>query len=157
MRAIETRSLARQFGGITAVDSLDLNVREGEIYGFLGPNSAGKLTTINMLLGFTPPSSGSGTVLGHDIENGTVSTLEALDGVSDVSVDETAISATLSDSTRKAPVVNAIEETGAVVMDIASEEPSLEDLFAAFTASDRSSTDRTATREVADAAAEAES
>ncbi|GAB7019470.1 ABC transporter ATP-binding protein [Halostagnicola bangensis] len=307
MRAIHTKSLAREFGSITAVESLDLEVHEGEVYGFLGPNGAGKSTTINMLLGFTPPSSGSGTVLGHDIvdeslavrqsigvlpedfgmyerltarkhvqfavdtkgadddpdallervgladaadrkaggfstgmkqrvalamalvgdpdllvldepssgldpngaremreiirsenergttvffsshimeqveaicdrvgimrdgrlvaedtidalkdqfasdsrlivtvdavENGVVPALEALEGVSDVFVDGTTISAALTDSRRKAPVINTVEETGAIVTDITSEEPSLEDLFAAFTNGSNSPTD----------------
>jgi ABC-2 type transport system ATP-binding protein len=67
MSAIKTDSLTRRFGDVTAVDSLDLEVKDGEVYGFLGPNGAGKSTTINMLLGFTPPSSGSATVLGYDI------------------------------------------------------------------------------------------
>ncbi|AHG00345.1 copper ABC transporter ATP-binding protein [Halostagnicola larsenii XH-48] len=67
------------------------------------------------------------------VESGVVSALESLEGVSDVSVDGTAISAALTDSRRKAPVINTVEETGAVVTDITSEEPSLEDLFAAFT------------------------
>ncbi|ELY62060.1 ABC transporter ATP-binding protein [Natronococcus jeotgali] len=67
MSAIETDSLTRRFGDVTAVDGLDLEVKDGEVYGFLGPNGAGKSTTINMLLGFTPPTSGSGTVLGYDI------------------------------------------------------------------------------------------
>ncbi len=89
MREIHTKALAREFGSITAVESLDLEVHEGEIYVFLGPNGAGKSTTINMLLGFTPPSSGSGTVLGHDIEDEslvdiagveTVSTADRIDG-----------------------------------------------------------------------------
>ncbi|WP_121743738.1 ABC transporter ATP-binding protein [Natronorubrum halophilum] len=69
MTAIQTSALARRFGDVTAVESLDLHVEAGEAYGFLGPNGAGKSTTINMLLGFTPPSSGSGTVLGYDIED----------------------------------------------------------------------------------------
>lgn len=308
MSTIHTKSLTRQFGDITAVESLDMAVQEGEIYGFLGPNGAGKSTTINMLLGFTPPSTGSATILGHDIEreslairrsigvlpedfgmynrltarkhvrfaidtkaadddpddllervglsdsadrktggfstgmkqrvalamalagepdllildepssgldpngaremreiiyeendrgatvffsshimgqveaicdrvgilnagrlvaedtisslksqfdadsrmtvtvdaveNGVVPALETLEGVSAVSVDGTAISVTLADSTRKAPVINAVENTGTLVVDITSEEPSLEDLFAEVTTGDRSSAGR---------------
>lgn len=305
MSTIHTRSLTRRFGDITAVESLDMEVQEGEIYGFLGPNGAGKSTTINMFLGFTPPSSGSATILGHDIEqeslairrsigvlpedfgmynrltarkhvrfaidtkgadddpddllervglsdaadrkaggfstgmkqrvalamalvgepdllildepssgldpngaremreiiheenergatvffsshimeqveaicdrvgilnegrlvaedtidslksqfdadarmtvtveaveNGVIPALETLEGVSDVTVDGTSISVILADSTRKAPVINAVEDTGTLVVDITGEEPSLEDLFAAFTTGDRSS------------------
>ncbi|NGO40441.1 ABC transporter ATP-binding protein [Limisphaera ngatamarikiensis] len=63
---IETRGLTRHYGRQTAVDRLDLEVREGEIFGFLGPNGAGKTTTILMLLGLTEPSAGSARVLGHD-------------------------------------------------------------------------------------------
>ncbi|WP_247000518.1 ABC transporter ATP-binding protein [Halosolutus gelatinilyticus] len=304
MPAIQTSALARQFGDVTAVESLDLTVHDGEIYGFLGPNGAGKSTTINMLLGFIPPSSGTGTVVGYDIERESVNVrqsigilpenfgmygrltarkhvqfaintkgtdddpdallervgmtdaadrktggfstgmrqrvalamalvgepellildepssgldpngaremreiireenergatvffsshimeqveaicdrvgimrsgrlvaedtigalkkqfdadsrltvtvdavnddlvpaLEALDGVADVFVDGTEISAALADSRRKAVIINAVEETGAVVTDITSQEPSLEDLFAAYTRDDRS-------------------
>ena len=68
MPAIETKGLTRRFGDVVAVDDLDLTIADGEVYGFLGPNGAGKSTTINMLLDFTPPSSGSATVLGHDVE-----------------------------------------------------------------------------------------
>ena len=50
----------------TAVDHLDLEVAEGEIYGFLGPNGAGKTTALKMLLGLLRPSSGSAEVLGED-------------------------------------------------------------------------------------------
>lgn len=78
MREIHTKALAREFGSITAVESLDLEVHEGEIYGFLGPNGAGKSTTINMLLGFTPPPSGSGTVLGHDIEDESLAVRQSI-------------------------------------------------------------------------------
>lgn len=68
MVAIKTSGLTREFGDLRAVDGLDFEVKSGEVYGFLGPNGAGKSTTINMLLNFTPPTSGSGSVLGHDIE-----------------------------------------------------------------------------------------
>lgn len=68
MVAIQTQNLTRRFGDVVAVDSLDLEVRRGEVYGFLGPNGAGKSTTINMLLDFVPATSGTATVVGHDIE-----------------------------------------------------------------------------------------
>ena len=67
MNAIETRGLKKDFGNIIAVNGLDLNVREGIVYGFLGPNGAGKSTTINMLMGFVKPTSGTATVMGYDI------------------------------------------------------------------------------------------
>ena len=66
MSAIETDGLTKEFDEITAVDGLDLQVEDGEIYGFLGPNGAGKSTTINMLLDFVRPTAGSAAVLGHD-------------------------------------------------------------------------------------------
>lgn len=52
---------------VTAVDHLNLDVNEGEIFGFLGPNGAGKTTTIKMLLGLIFPTAGSATILGKDI------------------------------------------------------------------------------------------
>src|SRR5262249_20198685 len=73
--AIETQQLAREFeGGIKAVDGVDLEVAEGEIYGFLGPNGAGKTTTVRMLTTLLIPTGGRATVAGHDVveEAGTV-------------------------------------------------------------------------------------
>jgi ABC-2 type transport system ATP-binding protein len=65
--AISTRALTRRFGAVTAVDHLDLEVASGQIFGFLGPNAAGKTTTIRMLTGILRPSAGEGTVLGLDL------------------------------------------------------------------------------------------
>jgi ABC-2 type transport system ATP-binding protein len=62
-----TSKLTKQFGDVVAVDDLDLEVREGEIFGFLGPNGAGKSTTIRMLLDLIRPSSGSATIFGRDV------------------------------------------------------------------------------------------
>jgi len=64
--AIRVDDLTKRFGDVTAVDGLDLRVREGEVFGFLGPNGAGKSTVINALLDFVRPTSGSVSVLGHD-------------------------------------------------------------------------------------------
>jgi len=64
--AIQTWGLTKKYGDLVAVDSLDLEVEQGEIYGFLGPNGAGKTTTILMLLGLTEPTSGRLRVLGYD-------------------------------------------------------------------------------------------
>ncbi|RDI69891.1 ABC transporter ATP-binding protein [Halopelagius longus] len=66
MTAITTNRLTKRYGGVTAVNDLDLTVEEGEVFGFLGPNGAGKSTTINVLLGFTSPTAGRATVLGRD-------------------------------------------------------------------------------------------
>jgi ABC-2 type transport system ATP-binding protein len=66
--AIEARELSRTFkGGIEAVREVDLNIGEGEIFGFLGPNGAGKSTTVRMLCTLLPPTGGSATVAGHDV------------------------------------------------------------------------------------------
>ncbi len=68
--AIATRELSKRYHDVVAVDSLGLDVRRGEIYGFLGRNGAGKTTTIRMLLGLIRPSSGEVDVLGHRIASG---------------------------------------------------------------------------------------
>ncbi len=56
---IRTTSLTKRFGRITAVDGIDLDVREGDIYGFLGANGSGKTTTVRMVLGLVLATSGS--------------------------------------------------------------------------------------------------
>ena len=65
--AIRTEGLVRQFGGITAVDEVDLEVHRGEIYGFLGPNGAGKSTMVRMLCTLLGPSGGRAEVAGYDV------------------------------------------------------------------------------------------
>jgi len=65
--AIQARALTKRFGGFTAVDAIDIEVRAGEIYGFLGANGAGKTTAMRMLCGLLQPTSGEGTVAGFDI------------------------------------------------------------------------------------------
>jgi ABC-2 type transport system ATP-binding protein len=65
-RVIETQNLTKRYGKFVAVDSLNLSVQQGEIYGLLGPNGSGKTTTILMLLGLTEPSAGQVRVLGFD-------------------------------------------------------------------------------------------
>jgi ABC-2 type transport system ATP-binding protein len=64
---IETKMLTKKYGDLTAVDQLNMNIDEGEIFGFLGPNGAGKTTTILMLMGLSVPSSGTAFVGGFDI------------------------------------------------------------------------------------------
>ena len=63
---IETRELTKRYGDIVAVDSLNLSIRQGEVFGLLGPNGAGKTTTTLMLLGLTEPTSGSAYIEGHN-------------------------------------------------------------------------------------------
>lgn len=64
--AIRTEALTKRYGDTLALDHLDLEVREGEVFGFLGPNGAGKTTTIRLLLDIIRPTAGSATVLGMD-------------------------------------------------------------------------------------------
>jgi len=65
--AIETHELSRSFGDLTAVDKLRLSVGKGEMFGLVGPDGSGKTTAIRMLCGILAPTSGTATVLGHDI------------------------------------------------------------------------------------------
>jgi ABC-2 type transport system ATP-binding protein len=65
--AISAQGLERRFGDLTAVDGVDLEVRRGEIYGFLGPNAAGKSTTVRMLCTLLAPSGGRAVVAGRDV------------------------------------------------------------------------------------------
>ncbi len=64
---LETQTLVRRFGALTAVKGLTLNVEAGEVFGLLGPNGAGKTTVIKMLTTLLPPSAGTAQVVGHDI------------------------------------------------------------------------------------------
>ena len=66
--AIQARALRRTFGDFEAVAGIDLDVRDGEIYGFLGPNGAGKSTTVKMLCTLLGITSGSATVAGFDVD-----------------------------------------------------------------------------------------
>ena len=71
---IVTRALTKHYGSVQAVNDLDLEVNEGEIFGFLGPNGAGKTTTIRLLLGLLRPTRGSASIAGFDvIREGTAS------------------------------------------------------------------------------------
>jgi ABC-2 type transport system ATP-binding protein len=67
MPAIETAALTKRYGDTVAVDTLDLAVPDGTVYGFLGPNGSGKTTTMRMLTGLTTPSSGTATVAGTSV------------------------------------------------------------------------------------------
>ncbi|MBL9200920.1 MAG: ABC transporter ATP-binding protein [Opitutaceae bacterium] len=65
--AIDVAGVTKRFGDKTVVNAIDLQVRRGEIYGFLGPNGSGKTTFIRMLCGLLTPDAGRGTCLGFDV------------------------------------------------------------------------------------------
>jgi len=65
--AITVSGLGKRFGNVTAVDQLSFDVKPGEIFGLVGPDGAGKTTTMRMLAGVLTPDSGSATVAGHDV------------------------------------------------------------------------------------------
>jgi ABC-2 type transport system ATP-binding protein len=65
--AIDVAGVTKRFGEKTVVNAIDLQVRRGEIYGFLGPNGSGKTTFIRMLCGLLTPDAGRGTCLGYDV------------------------------------------------------------------------------------------
>lgn len=67
MNAIEIKNLSKQYKDVLAVDSLSLEIREGELFSLLGVNGAGKTTTIKMLCGLTSPTGGDATLLGRSI------------------------------------------------------------------------------------------
>ncbi|MBW8769867.1 MAG: ABC transporter ATP-binding protein [Gemmatimonadetes bacterium] len=66
-RSIEVDGLTRRFGTFTAVDRISFDVAQGEVFGFLGANGAGKTTAIRMLIGLLAPSAGSARVAGYDV------------------------------------------------------------------------------------------
>jgi ABC-2 type transport system ATP-binding protein len=69
MPILETNALTRRFGTLTAVDSLNITVEAGEIFGLLGPNGAGKTTAIKMLTTLLPPTSGDARVVGFSLSD----------------------------------------------------------------------------------------
>jgi len=64
---VRATGVVKRYGGRSAVDGVDLEIRRGRCFGFLGPNGAGKTTTLRMLLGLTPPDGGTLTVFGHPV------------------------------------------------------------------------------------------
>jgi ABC-2 type transport system ATP-binding protein len=79
---LRASGLKRSFGNVIAVDGLDLSVRAGEIYGFLGINGAGKTTTIRMFMGIIKPDSGAIELLGHQTRRTTVRQKQSIGYVS---------------------------------------------------------------------------
>lgn len=68
MEAIKTTNLTKYYGKARGITALNLNIDEGEFFGFIGPNGAGKSTTIRLLLGLISPTSGNAQILGKDIQ-----------------------------------------------------------------------------------------
>ncbi len=68
MNAVEINNLTKAFGDFIAVNQVSFSIKPGNIYGFLGPNGSGKSTTIRMLCGILEPTSGTGKILGIDIQ-----------------------------------------------------------------------------------------
>lgn len=67
MSAITAQNLTRRFGAFTAVDHISFDIEEGEVFGFLGANGAGKTTSIRMLTGLLEPTEGEAHVAGYDV------------------------------------------------------------------------------------------
>ncbi len=74
---IRTRGLTKRFGAVVAVDGIDLDVRAGDVYGFLGANGSGKTTTVRMLLGLVLATSGEAEVLGRPMPRAAATVLPA--------------------------------------------------------------------------------
>ena len=68
MLAIETNKLSKYYGKHLGMEEVSLQVKKGEIFGFIGPNGAGKSTMIRTILGLLIPTSGTGKILGMDIQ-----------------------------------------------------------------------------------------
>jgi ABC-2 type transport system ATP-binding protein len=80
---IELKGLVKQFGDLIAVDGIDLVVPRGEFFAVLGPNAAGKTTTIKMMVGLVKPTRGSVVVAGYDIQQNPLKARERLAYVPD--------------------------------------------------------------------------
>ena len=92
MAAIRTEKLRKEYKDTVAVDGLDLEIEEGELFSLLGVNGAGKTTTIKMLTTLTEPTSGDAFILGHSIKEDKKKFKEQID----VSMQQTAVARNLS-------------------------------------------------------------
>ncbi len=92
MNAIETRNLTKKYDEVLAVDSLNLQIEQGELFSLLGVNGAGKTTTIKMLSCLIRPTSGEAALLGNSLSGYT----QAIKQVINISPQETAIASNLS-------------------------------------------------------------
>src|SRR6202166_358279 len=75
---IKTEHMTKRYASLTAVDDVTFTVSPGEVLGFLGPNAAGKTTTMRMLAGFVTPTSGRASICGHDVETEPLAAKAAL-------------------------------------------------------------------------------
>ncbi len=89
---IKTTELTKRFGTKTAVDHLNLDIYEGEIYGLLGVNGAGKTTTIRMLTGLSAVTEGEAVVMGHSVKTD----LQEVKKITNISPQETAVAGHLT-------------------------------------------------------------
>ncbi len=92
MKSIECRALTKRYGSLTAVDTLELSINEGETFALLGVNGAGKTTAIKMLSCLVRPTSGTASVMGRDILSESLSVKELIN----VSPQETAVAPNLT-------------------------------------------------------------
>ena len=77
---IRTENLTRRFGELTAVDRLNVEVARGEIFGLVGPDGAGKTTTLRLLCGLMDPTEGRAWVAGHDVSRETGAVKDSIAG-----------------------------------------------------------------------------
>ena len=92
MLAIETRDLVKKYGDHRAVDGLNLEVQQGELYALLGVNGAGKTTAIRMLSGIAAPDDGDALLMGHSV----ITELEAVKRITNLSPQESAVAPRLT-------------------------------------------------------------
>ena len=76
--AIRTDKLTKRYGDFTALQDLSLDIKQGEVFGFLGHNGAGKTTTVNILTTLLAPTSGSASICGHDIASESMKARERI-------------------------------------------------------------------------------
>ena len=92
MLSIETRDLVKKYGDHRAVDGLNLEVQQGELYALLGVNGAGKTTAIRMLSGIAAPDGGDALLMGHSV----ITELEAVKRITNLSPQESAVAPRLT-------------------------------------------------------------
>lgn len=121
MNAIETRGLTKRYGSLTAVDSLDLTVEQGELFALLGVNGAGKSTTIRMLSCLTAPTAGDACLLGRSV----VTEAAQVKRVIAVSPQETAVAPNLTveeNLALMAGIYGVPGESGRIMVELGLEE-----------------------------------